>query len=480
MNFDPIMPIVEAVLYEGYILYPYRPSSRKNRQRWTFGGIYPRSYFAATGGSDPCHMHTECLLEGAPDTRIDIRLRFLQPTAREVGKLPEPLAAWPHDREPTFERLPELSVDGKPYYDWQEAVEREVRVADGRLREWLDGGRELDFGFEARRDVVPLAGANGRIEGVLVHRGMAIRGQVRLVIKTIGEKLYRLSVHIENGTPMDPGRITNRDQASLYSFASTHTLFGTEDGVFVSLADPPEAYKDAAAACVNQGAWPTMAGEPGSRDRVLSSPITLDDYPEVAPESRGNFYDAAEIDELLTLEVLAMTDAEKREMAATDPRGAALLACTEALSGDDFMRLHGVLRRPRLVPEPSMALTTAEDTSPGSRVPGPDIDPLEPEPRAPRLAYYRNGSTELKVGDRVRINPNAGGDVMDIALTGKLAVIESIERDYDDRVHVAVCMDDDPGREWGMQRMPGHRFFFSPEEIEPADEDTAPRREAKA
>ncbi|MGH8282924.1 MAG: hypothetical protein ACRESE_03670 [Gammaproteobacteria bacterium] len=477
MNFDPIMPVVEAVLYEGYILYPYRPSSRKNRQRWTFGGIYPRSYFEVTGGSDPCHMHTECLLEGNPDTRIDIRLRFLQPTAREVGKLPRPLAAWPSDHEPAFEHVPELTVGGKVYYDWQEAVEHEVKVADGPLCEWLKDSLELDFGFDARRDIMPLAGADGRIEGVLVHSGMAIRGQVRFGIEVVTEKLYRLSVHIENHTPMDPDSIVNRDQASLYSFASTHTLFGTEDGAFVSLADPPDAYQDAAAACVNEGTWPTMAGEPGSRDRVLSSPITLNDYPEVAPESPGNFYDAAEIDELLTLEVLAMTDAEKREMAATDPRGAALLARTEALSGDDFMRLHGVLRQPRLAPESSALLPQASDGSgDAGTMTGPNS--LESKPSGPRLAYYRSGSTELKVGDRVRVNPKAGGDVMDIALAGKIAVIESIERDYDDRVHVAVCMDDDPGRDWGLERMPGHRFFFSPAEIEPLL-DAAPHRETR-
>ncbi|MGH8274639.1 MAG: hypothetical protein ACRES9_10410 [Gammaproteobacteria bacterium] len=467
MNFDSIMPVVEATLYEGYILYPYRPSSRKNRQRWTFGGIYPRSYFEATGGTDPCHMHTECLLEGGPDTQVDIRLRFLQPTAREVGKLPEPLAVWPRDAEPAFERVSELTVDGKPYYDWQEAVEREVRVADGPLCEWLAGGRELDFGFDARRDIVPLEGTDGRIEGVLVHRGMGIRGQVRFSIEAVGEKLYRLGVHIENHTPMNPDTIVNRDQASLYSFASTHILFGSENGAFVSLADPPEAYKDAAAACINEGAWPTMAGEPGAHDRVLSSPITMNDYPEVAPESSGNFYDATEIDELLSLEVLAMTDAEKREMATTDPRGAALLARTEALNGDDFMRLHGVLRRPRLVPEPS-ALPPQGDSAP---------DRLGAEFATPHLAFYRSGATELKVGDRVRVNPKAGGDVLDIALAGKVAVIESIERDYDDRVHVAVCMDDDPGRDWGLERMPGHRFFFSPGEIEPL-QDAASRREA--
>jgi hypothetical protein len=74
---------------------------------------------------------------------------------------------------------------------------------------------------------------------------------------------------------------------------------------------------------------------------------------------------------------------------------------------------------------------------------------------------------EVKAGDRVRIWPQKSADIMDMALKGKVAIIEAIERDFDDQVHLAVVMEDDPGRDLGMLRQPGHRFFFSPEEIEP-------------
>jgi hydrogenase maturation protease len=74
---------------------------------------------------------------------------------------------------------------------------------------------------------------------------------------------------------------------------------------------------------------------------------------------------------------------------------------------------------------------------------------------------------DLKTGDRVRLRPKAGGDILDIALAGKTAIIESIEQDYEDKVYVAVILEDDPGRDMGMLRQPGHRFFFTPEEIEP-------------
>jgi len=92
-------------------------------------------------------------------------------------------------------------------------------------------------------------------------------------------------------------------------------------------------------------------------------------------------------------------------------------------------------------------------------------DPLEEAKLAPESV--RVFGVDLRVGDRVRLWPQKKADIMDMALTGKAAVIEAIEQDFDDQVHFAVVLDDDPGREFGMMRQPGHRFFFSPEEVEP-------------
>ena len=83
------------------------------------------------------------------------------------------------------------------------------------------------------------------------------------------------------------------------------------------------------------------------------------------------------------------------------------------------------------------------------------------------LAQASVGGVELKTGDRVRLRPRAGGDIFDLALAGQVAIIESIEQDYESNVHLAVVLEDDPGRDLGMMRQPGHRFFFSPEEVEP-------------
>jgi hypothetical protein len=83
------------------------------------------------------------------------------------------------------------------------------------------------------------------------------------------------------------------------------------------------------------------------------------------------------------------------------------------------------------------------------------------------LEYIRVFETDLRPGDRVRLRPRKGGDVLDCELAGRTGAIESIEQDYEDRIHLSVVLDDDPGRDLGLLRLPGHRFFFSPEEVEP-------------
>jgi hypothetical protein len=101
-----------------------------------------------------------------------------------------------------------------------------------------------------------------------------------------------------------------------------------------------------------------------------------------------------------------------------------------------------------------------------------DWNPLE-EAKAPPESVRIFG-IELRVGHRVRLWPQKTADIMDMALTGKIAVVEAIEQDFEDQIQLAVVLDDDPGREFGMMRQPGHRFFFSPEEVEPVDDgDTA-------
>jgi len=105
-----------------------------------------------------------------------------------------------------------------------------------------------------------------------------------------------------------------------HSLIAAHTVVAVTDGEFISLLDPPEWAKPAVKSCRNERTWPVMIGEAGSRDVFLISPIILYDYPTIAPESPGDLFDGTEIDEILTLRTMTLTDEEKAEARATDER----------------------------------------------------------------------------------------------------------------------------------------------------------------
>lgn len=443
-NLERVEAVVKAVLYEGYMLYPYRPSSVKNRQRWTFGGIYPRDC-AAHDGSLRSTMQTESLLSGNVDTLIDIRVRFLHLLKREVGRLEQPLAEMPADAEPAFTLVQYLGVGDKRLHAWEEAVERTV-TAEALTLDELRGARVLvPFRFAGQRELEPVRAPDGTIPGVLIRSAAPVEGALMISAKKMAPSVFKLTVVIENTTPVERPGALGPDDAQQRAFASTHTILATTGGEFISAIDPPDVLAEIARQCENQGTWPVMAGEEGAKDIVLSSPIILYDYPQIAPESPGDLFDATEIDEILTLRILAMTDDEKRDMAAVDERARALLERTEALTAADMARLHGTLRDPHI-------------GAAGN-------DPWRALDAKPQLAFLRVDGTDLKIGDRVRLSPKARADIMDIVLKDEVAVIEAIERDFEDRVHVAVVLENDPGLEFGLDRMPGHRFFFAPDEI---------------
>jgi hypothetical protein len=454
-GFEHVDAIVKAVLYEGYMLYPYRPSSVKNRQRWTFGGVYPRDC-AARDESLRATMQTECLLRGNFDTTVDIRVRFLHLLKREVGRLDEPLATFSAEQEPLFTLVPDLRVGDQRLHAWEEAVERTVTADSLTLSELIGARMLVPFCFAGQRKLETVRAPDGTIPGVLIRSAIAVEGALTISAREVASSIFKLTIGIENVTPVEWPAELGQDEAQQRAFISTHMILRIENGEFVSLLDPPDALADAARQCYNQGTWPVMAGEEGARDVVLSSPIILYDYPQIAAESPGDLFDATEIDEILTLRILAMTDDEKRDMAAVDPRSRALLERTEALTAADLARLHGTLRDPRLGTNPNNANTA---------------DTRRAMDAKPQLAFLRAHGANLRIGDRVRLNPKAGADIMDVVLKNEIAVIEAIERDFEDKIHVAVVLENDPGREFGLDRMPGHRFFFSPDEIEAASEE---------
>jgi hypothetical protein len=446
MKLDRVKEIAAAVLYEGYILYPYRASSIKNRQRWTFGGVFPAGYASFEGG-DPSSVQTQCLLRGTPRSIVEVRVRFLHLLPREIGQLHDPVAELARDAVPTFTKVPAMDIDGIKFVSWEEAIEREVEAPPLAVGNLAGTPARIDFAFPGKTHLDPLRMEGGRITAVWVRTALSIEGTIGISAESVATDVWRLTVRVENLTPLPAAERENREQAQRRALASTHTIFAVRDGAFVSLLDPPDDLREAAAQCDNQGTWPVLAGEEGTTDNLLSSPIILYDYPQIAPESPGNLFDSTEIDEILILRILAMTDDEKREMAVGDERARALLERTEALTPAELCKLHGVMRNPR-----------ATAAAPP--------DPWAAREANLRPAAHATNAARLNIGDRVRLQPKAGGDIMDIALKDKVAIVEGIETDFEDRVHVAVTIIDDPGRDLGLGRYPGHRFFFSPDEVE--------------
>jgi hypothetical protein len=307
---DDLRRIADAVLYEGYVLWPYRRSATKNQRRWTFGGVYPRAHSEAHP-DDRCTMRTQCLVEGERPA-VDVRVRFLHVIERRVS----------HEGR----YVDELTVGGERYVAWDEATEREV-AGPGPI-EIPAGHSEEDIGGAA-----------------LVRSWRPLAGRIDVSTERLAEALHRVAVLVSNDTPVATG---DREAALRQTFCSTHTILTVRGGAFVSLTDPPAELREEAARCLNEGTWPVLAGARGERHTVLSSPIILPDHPEVAPESPGDLFDGGEIDQMLVLNILSMTDEEKREMRAADPRTREILERTEALTPEQVMSLHGTIREFRM------------------------------------------------------------------------------------------------------------------------------------
>jgi hypothetical protein len=326
---DAVRRIADAVLYEGYVLWPYRASALKNQRRWTFGGVYPQAHSEGRE-DDPWLMRTQCLVEGDDETTVDVGVRFLHVVAREVAQqTPDGLR-----------HVAELRVGDRRHLAWDEAREREIRAPGLRLAGSAAAQRvavRVDAGSEEEE----LRDASGGRAGVLVRSWEALEGAVETSAERIAGGLFRLTVTIANTSPWDGGP---REEALRRTFCSAHTVLHVSGGAFVSSTDPPPALREAVAACANAGTWPVLVGEPGERHTMLSSPIILEDHPRIAPESPGDLFDGGEVDQLLTLSILAMTDEEKADMRDADPRTREILERTEALTGEQLMALHGAIR----------------------------------------------------------------------------------------------------------------------------------------
>jgi len=301
MNFAAVEKIANAVLYEGYILYPYRASSTKNRQRWNFGTLYPQCYAEAQHPIEPFKFVVECPIEGNSTTRLDVRIRFLQ-LVETQGKSGQ-----------------------NPADDWQHGIERSHDVTGLRLSSLIAEDHSLGFRIPAG-DTDSSAREVGGVLGITA---------------TVVSKGYKL--HLELTNTSSGSTAISRNDALLQAYTSAHILLALQDGEFISLLDPPEKFRFTASSCNNQGVFPVLVGDQDQHSMMLCSPIILYDYPQIAPESFGDFFDGTEMDEMLALRVLTLTDEEKREM-RNDDRARQILERTESLPQEHLMKLHGAIR----------------------------------------------------------------------------------------------------------------------------------------
>ena len=372
MNFDSAEKIAAAILYEGYILYPYRPTAIKNRQRWNFGTLYPRVYAEAQRPQEPFRLVAECPAVADAKASLDVRISFLQlvPTQNE-DELTDPSLAWDEAVERTSEhgglQISDLIVSPMSRTIEMETAGPSTPLRSGRddkffAKEELSSRPERtrischaaptdnhECGFPQRKphEVHQRHQSQQEIRGSGVE-GPAVKQNLRLDL-TIGAEMLqdgvcKLRLELQNTSPLPSGAGAKRDEALPLSFVSAHLLLGITGGEFVSLLDPDPAYREAVAACCNTGVFPVLVGVEPDRSMMFCSPIILYDYPKIAPESEGDFFDGTEMDEMLTLRVLTLTDAEKQEMRNGDPRARKILERTEGLTSDALLKAHGVIR----------------------------------------------------------------------------------------------------------------------------------------
>jgi len=345
MRMEEIKEIANAVLYEGYLLYPYRRSAIKNRQRWTIGLVYPRDYSEANGSIEPWSMQTECIIAGSAETSIDVHVRFLHLLLHRTAQ--SVTVSRPAETEVETKNANEWSLASHLANEpWEEGIEREVSVLSLSITSLLKQPQLLQLEFPAER-LAEESTDDSAVTTIREQRQLA--GTVIISAESVGTDVFKMRIHIENRTP-GTGTLTG-NAIMAHSFVSTHTILQVHDGTFVSLMDPPETLKSIAQGCQNLHTWPVLVGNEGELDTMLSSPIILYDYPKIAPESPGSLFDGTEIDEILTLRIMTLTDEEKEEMRQGDARAREILERTESLLPEQLMKLHRVIRSLRPVDE---------------------------------------------------------------------------------------------------------------------------------
>lgn len=447
---DRVRAVADAVLYEGYLLYPYRADSRKNQTRWQFGVLGPPGAQAA-GIGEKDSLATQFLVYSGPATTLTLTVRFLQLQHRSAERA----------TATGYTPVRALTAGDRSWLSWDEAVEHELRF----------GPLPLTAAPLRHRISVPDgADVESVTGGRLVRSRRALHGELTVTAEpgtAPGRELRVVEVTVRNtGTPT-----TDRDDAIARSLIGVHVIARTGDGEFVSLLDPPAHAAAAAASCRQHRCFPVLAGPPGTRDLLLVSPIILYDHPEIAEQSRTSLYDSTEIDEILTLRVMTLTDEEKAVARATDPLAAQLIDRCDSMSPEDLLRLHGVLRDPHAGAPPPTLIPEVPD--------GIDWwDPSADTAVDPGLDAVLVDGVAVRRGSRVRLRPSRRADAQDLFFAGRTAQVTSVHQDVDGATHIGVVLDDDPAAE--LHDWYGRYLYFAPDEVEPLTDTREDTREERS
>jgi hypothetical protein len=441
-TWDRVRAVADAVLYEGYLLYPYRATSSKNQSRWQFGVLGPPGAAGAGVGEDDT-LAAQFLIDGGK--AITLVVRFLQLQHRRPER---------EFREDTvlFVPVDELTTASGSWVTWDEAVEYELSFGPLPLG---DCGQSWTLPVIAppHTEVEPVDG------GRLVRVRQEVRAELTVSTEPDGA-LSRVSARLTNVGEA----ASDKNDAIARSLIGAHIIAEVVGGQFVSLLEPPPAAVGAVSRCRQHRCFPVLAGPPGTQDMLLVSPIILYDHPEVAEQSPTALYDCTEIDEILTLRVMTMTDEEKAQARATDPRAAQIIDQCDAMSPEAMARLHGVLRTPDLLPEVPAGVDW--------------WDPLADTAVRPEIDAVLVNGTPVSRGSRVRLRPRRNADAQDIFVTGKTARVTSVHEDVEGNKHVGVVVEDDPAAE--LHDWYGRYLYFSPDEIEPLAQKSAANLEGSS
>lgn len=434
-NWDRARAVADAVLYEGYLLYPYRGTSAKNQSRWQWG-VLGLPGAAEAGIGEDNRLSAQFLVDGGQ--AITVVVRFLQLQHRSA------------ERDTGCQRyqpVDELTTPSGSWLSWDEAQEIELPFGPFELGD-PTGQWSLPVSAPSGTDTELVTG------GRLVRTRAQVRATLSVGIEHEDHMLHRVTLTLSN-TGAAAG---DKNDAIARSLIGTHVIAEAVGGAFVSLLEPPERAAAAVARCQQHRCFPVLAGPPGETDLLLVSPIILYDHPQVAEQSEGVLYDSTEIDEILTLRVMTMTDEEKAAARATDPLAARIIDRCDAMSPEAMARLHGVLRDPRMDQPTSDLIPEIPD---GVQW----WDPVADSAVRPDTDAILINGVRVARGSRVRLHPARRADAQDLFFSGKTARVTSVHEDVDGNQHVAVVVDDDPAAD--LHDWYGRYLYFAPDEVEP-------------